>query len=361
MKKTIAIACGDITQLGGIERVVCNFSENLIEFGGYDVIIISVNSNEGLPTYNLSSKVKLIHLGIKKSKSLLKRCFSYIGAVKNICEICRKNYVDIIIGTAAGLNIILYFVKKKNLIKIACEHSNYDYLAFYASLVRRFVYTKLNAVVLLTQKDAENYNFCKNATVIPNTFFSHTKSFSDLQNNVVMSAGRFHKVKGFDLLIESVSLIKDKCADWKFKIFGDGDEKENLVKMVVQKNLENIIEIMPATKNIEKEYCKSSIYVLSSRHEPFGLVLLEAKSCGLPIVSFDCPNGPAEIIRDGIDGILVKNGDVEALSQAILKLIENPRLRRQYGQEAIKDVERFSPKRVFEMWEKLFADLIKER
>jgi len=361
VKKTIAVVCSDITPLGGIERVVCNFSENLIEFGEYDVIIISINSKEGLPIYNLPPKVKLTHLGVRNSRSLLKRCFSYIEAVKKITEICREYDAGIIMGTDTRLNVMLRFVKKKKLIKIACEHNNYDYATYYTSLARRFFYTKLNAVVLLTPKDAENYSFCKTVKVIPNPLPFKAERVSDLKCNTVMSAGRLEKVKGFDILIEAVSLIKDKCADWKFRVFGEGNEKDSLIRLIVQKNMEDIFEIMPVTKDIEKEYCNSSIYALSSRKESFGLVLLEAKSCGLPVVSFNCPNGPAGIVRDGIDGILVENGNIEALSNAILKLIEDPQLRRQYGQEAVKDVERFSPKRIFDMWEELFTGLIKER
>jgi glycosyltransferase involved in cell wall biosynthesis len=176
-----------------------------------------------------------------------------------------------------------------------------------------------------------------------------------------MSVGRFENVKGFDILIEAVSLIKDECVGWKFRIFGDGSEKERLSVLIDQKRLEGIVEIMPAVRDIENEYCNSSMYVLPSRRESFGMAILEAKSCGLPVVSFDCPSGPAEIVRNEVDGILVESGNVEALSQAILKLIKDPQLRQKYGQEAIKDVERFSPKSIFKIWEKLFTKLTKDQ
>jgi len=360
MKKTIAIVCSDIIRLGGIERTVCRLSESLIEFGEYEVIIISLNTSEGAPRYKTSPKVRLIHLSIKNSTSLSRRTFSYPEAIGRISEICRKHDIDIVMGTETRLNILLRFVKGKNLIKIACEHGNYNNAPFHTSLVRRFSYTKMDAVVLLTQRDAACYGFCKNTKVIPNAAPFIAKHLSDLNHNVAMSAGRFEKIKRFDVLIEAVSLIKDQCPGWKFKIFGEGSEQKPLTDLIAGKRLEGIVELVPTVSDIEKEYCNSSIYAMSSKTEAFPMVLLEAKSCGLPVVSFDCPNGPLEIIRNGIDGLLVENGNVEALAQGMLKLIKDPLLRHKYGREAAKDaIERFSPKHIFEMWEKLFDELKK--
>jgi glycosyltransferase involved in cell wall biosynthesis len=144
-----------------------------------------------------------------------------------------------------------------------------------------------------------------------------------------------------------------------FRIFWEGEEYEDLVRLVREKKLEGIIEICPKTDNAEREYRGAGFYVLSSRRDTFPLVLLEAKSCGLPVVSFNCPEGPAHIVQDGVDGILVEDGNVKALSQAILKMIEEPETRKRYGREAAEDaLRRFSPESVFEMWEELFAGLI---
>jgi glycosyltransferase involved in cell wall biosynthesis len=310
-----------------------------------------------MPMYGLDSGVRLTHLKIKSSACLTKRIFSYFGLVKKIAKICNKDDVDIILGTSIPINIMLAFVKKEKLIRIAWGHSNYGYATFYTSAVRRITYPKLDAIVLLTPKDAENYSFCKNTKVIPNPMPFIPKKISALENKIIISAGRLHKDKGFDLLIEAVYSAKDKFGGWIFKIFGEGEERENLLKRIEEKDLSKIIEICPKTDNIEREYCNASIYVLPSREESFALVLAEAKSCGLPVVSFDCPNGPAYIVRDGIDGILVENGNTEALAQAALKLIENPQLRKQYGQEAVKDLDRFSPEVIFEKWDQLFKEI----
>jgi glycosyltransferase involved in cell wall biosynthesis len=178
-----------------------------------------------------------------------------------------------------------------------------------------------------------------------------------LQNNKILLIGRYSYQKNFESIIEAIFLIKEKCYGWQIRIVGDGEDKEKLQALITEKKLENVIFLIPPTSKIEDEYCNASIYAMSSRFEGLPMVLIEAKSCGLPIISFDCPEGPADIVRDGIDGILVENGNIKALSEAILKLVENPDLRKQFGQEALKDIDRFSPKRIFDMWEVLFKEL----
>jgi glycosyltransferase involved in cell wall biosynthesis len=361
MNKTVAIVCSDITQLGGIERAVCTLSESLIGFGGYRVVIISVNSAGGAPVYGVPREAVLVHLGIKNRPGLLSRALLYPGMVKRIAGVCGDCGVGVVIGTDTRLNVLLCFVGGGKLIKIACEHNVYGRATPYTSLARRLTYAGLDAVVLLTRRDAARYGFCGNAAVIPNAAPFAVKRLSSLKHNVVISAGRMEKVKGFDILIEAVSLIRDECVGWKFKVFGDGSEKERLIALAGEKGLEGLVEILPSAGDIESEYRNSSIYALPSRTESFGLVLLEAMSCGLPVAAFDCPHGPAEIVRDGIDGLLAENGSAAALAQALLKLIKAPRLRERYGRAAAKRAAAFVPERVFEMWEKLFDKLAKER
>jgi len=123
--------------------------------------------------------------------------------------------------------------------------------------------------------------------------------------------------------------------------------------------LENTINIMPFSHNIYEEYLKSSIFVLSSRYEGFGLVLIEAMSCGLPCVAFDCPHGPSDIIRDKEDGLIVENGNVEALANAICWMIEHNDERKAMGQRAKQDIARYDIDTVMDIWNKFFSDINK--
>jgi len=211
---------------------------------------------------------------------------------------------------------------------------------------------------LLTNNDAKHYKFHKNAVVIPNSLSFIPKKQSLLENKIILAVGRLCYQKGFERLIEAIALIRKKCNGWQVKIIGNGEDKENLLKHIKETNLEQIITILPPTDKIENEYCNASIYVMSSRYEGLPMVLIEAKSYGVPIVSFNCPEGPSDIIRDGIDGFLVEKDNVKLLSEAILKLIENVELRKSFGNEAVKDIDRFKPACVGILWDKLFAGLI---
>jgi glycosyltransferase involved in cell wall biosynthesis len=216
----------------------------------------------------------------------------------------------------------------------------------------------LDAVVLLTESDAGHYKFHKNAAVIPNSLSFAPQKQSSLKNKVILAVGRLTYQKGFERLVESIALIKEKSIGWQVRIIGDGADKEALQKRIKECGLEDTVVILPPTDKIEDEYRNASIYVMSSRFEGLPMALIEAKSCGLPIVSFDCPEGPSEIVRDGIDGFLVERDNVELLSAAILKLAESEDLRKRFGCEAVKDIDRFKPERVGVLWDKLLSGLI---
>jgi glycosyltransferase involved in cell wall biosynthesis len=162
--------------------------------------------------------------------------------------------------------------------------------------------------------------------------------------------------KGFDLLIEAWNLLPEEFCDWHLYIFGNED-RTMYQKIVEKYQKEKSVHLMSATDDITEEFSKSSLYVMSSRYEGFGLVLAEAMSCGLPCVSFDCPYGPREIITDGKDGLLAKNKDVEDLAYKMSHLMANSELRRIMGKHAIKDVTRYEPHNIMNLWINLFKAL----
>ncbi|MCD7900834.1 MAG: glycosyltransferase [Bacteroides sp.] len=167
------------------------------------------------------------------------------------------------------------------------------------------------------------------------------------------------KVKGFDILIKAWVKVHSYCPDWKLKIYGKSVEKEILVKLIQDLNLSKVVALYDPVTNIQEKYLASSLYVLSSRYEGFGMVLLEAMSCGIPCISFDCPYGPRDIIRDGIDGILVEKENIELLADAIIKLMIDNDLRKSMGQEALNNVEKFKIDQIAKQWNELFHELIK--
>ena len=358
--KSIVIVIQNITYRAGTERAVCNLANIFVQYGGYLPVIVSLYSSNGEAAFPLHENIKIIHLRITKAKNKIEQIVEYVKIANILKKYCLKNGSEFIIGTNIGINIPLSFVNGRELIKIGCEHRIFDDPSIFSKFLRKFCYPKLNAVVALTSSDAKRYSFCKNVKTIPNSLSFIPKNHSDLCSKKILLIGRYTYPKNFENIIEAIALIKKKCSEWQIRIVGDGEDKEKLLTLITEKKLEEIIFLVPPTDNIEEEYLNSSIFVLCSSSEGLPMVLIEAKSCGLPVVSFDCPTGPADIVRNNIDGILVENGNIIALSKAVLKLIENPDLRKRFGQEAVKDIDRFSPARIFQMWESLFKELKKD-
>lgn len=214
-----------------------------------------------------------------------------------------------------------------------------------------------DCVVTLTHADVAYWtNYAPRIEIIPNILTIEPKPVIDYSIKRVICAGRYAPQKGYDLLIEAWRLINRRFNDWHLYIFGNGNREPYQV-LVDRYNLNKNIHLMEATPNIVDEFARSSIYVMSSRFEGFGLVLAEAMACGLPCVSFDCPHGPRDIICNGEDGILVKDGNIEALSQALEHLMLDVNLRQSMGKRAKRNVSRYNPESVMKQWMALFENL----
>lgn len=165
--------------------------------------------------------------------------------------------------------------------------------------------------------------------------------------------------KGFDRLVSAWRIVSRKHPDWTLSIYGDG-MREQLQRQVDEEGVASSCLLKHTVQNIVDKYCESSIFVLSSRYEGFGMVIIEAMACGVPPVSFTCPCGPRDIIADGRDGLLVENGDIEGLAEKICYLIEHEDLRRKMGRQARMDVERFRIEHIAEQWKELFEEALEK-
>jgi glycosyltransferase involved in cell wall biosynthesis len=185
---------------------------------------------------------------------------------------------------------------------------------------------------------------------------------SDLTTKRVLAVGRISYQKGYDRLIEAWWLIADSIPEWKLTIIGqceDLREMDKIQSLITKYRLTNV-EVLPPSKNIVKEYASSSLLVMSSRFEGFPLVLLEGMACGLPCISFDCKCGPKDVITHNVDGLLVKNGDIVGLSQAILYMAENEKERRRMGANALKKAQKYTFTEIMKQWDTLFQSLLSE-
>ena len=198
--------------------------------------------------------------------------------------------------------------------------------------------------------------YAKRVEIIPNMLTITPKKVTDYRTKRVISAGRFMSEKGFDRLLNAWNIINNKFCDWHLYIFGNGD-RTPYQKLADQYQLAGTVHLMPATEDIAKEFSQSSIYVMSSRYEGFGLVLAEAMSCGLPCVSFDCPYGPRDIITDGEDGLLAQDGNIEDLAQKMEQLMADVELRKSMGTKAIHNIARYQPQAIMAKWTNLFESI----
>jgi glycosyltransferase involved in cell wall biosynthesis len=241
---------------------------------------------------------------------------------------------------------------------IAWEHFNVAYASKHPS--RRIAARRCDAIVSLTQKDAEDWlRLFKPRTVvtIPNPVPGFPDRAADLDSKRILALGRLENQKRFDLLIDAFALFAREHPEWCLRICGSGSKEAELRNKMFVLGLQDKIQILPPTHNVTEEYAGASMYVLSSEYEGFPMTLVEAMAAGIPCVSFDCPNGPAEIIKNDHDGFIVPLYDVVALAERMGRLADDVTLRRQMGAAARQNIHRYEIGPIIEQWSALLHNL----
>lgn len=360
---------------GGMEKVLCSKANFFCEEMGYEVIIITTEQRGRNNFFEFSPKIRFIDLGINyddtKNSGIIKRYLSTLIRKRThfskLKKILIKENADICISMFDRDFSFMYKIKdgsKKILEYHFCKKmkiiEQQSTIMKIVQSVRvffwRYIVEKYDKFVVLTEEDKQEWGALKNSIVISNSIPSVPSCSSDLHYRNVLSIGRVSYQKGFDLLIEAWKYVHQKNPDWKLTIVGNGD-KTDLINKSCELGIRDSIEFKSATKNIEDEYLKSSIYVMSSRYEGQGIVLIESQSYGLPIVSFSCPCGPKDIV-DKETGILVDLYNVEELGRSINYLIENEELRRKMGFGAKKKSIQYLEHKIFNKWNNLFNELL---
>lgn len=371
------------TIAGGADRVVIEKANYLAEYG-YDVTIVTDSQHKRATFYPLSSKVQLKDLSIDFEKEYkynpIIRIFLYFNLMKKykkeLSDFLYSEKPDIVI-TTLGRNMDFLTDIKDGSIKIGESHiakpfiRNFHLLeskgpihSLIAKIWMRKVTKnckKLNALVLLTKNDANNWEGYTKTHIIPNPLPFAPISASTCDNKQAIFVARMSEQKGYKYLIHAWNLVHAKHPDWILNIYGDGEEKEIIQKTINQKGLSSVIILRGTTTNIQEKYLESSICILSSRYEGFGMVLLEAMACGVPCVAFDCPYGPSDIIQDGEDGFLVEHLNSNVMAQRICDLIVNDSLRKKMGAKARRNVQRYNKEYIMKEWMSLFEYLIQQK
>lgn len=357
---------------GGLERVLTDKVNWLSEQIGYDVYVLTVNQGSHPLAYPLSDNVSYQDLDVQFHTQ-----YQYSGIQKNICahrlhQLIRTRLLekineispDIIVCTR--LDFLRDIIKIKGNIPLVFEsHSSrlswhFDGSTWLRILQVRWMQRsvrKVQMVVALTNGDAEEWRkLTSRVCIIPNVVHLNESGFySDCQSKTAIFVGRLCIQKDVFSLLRVWKNIHDLHPDWKLKIFGEGELKENIQSVIDR--LDVNVHVYPPTSNIMDQYKECSMLLMTSRFEPFGLVLPEAMSCGLPVIAFDCPYGPADIITDGVDGFLIKDRNENVFAQRVCQLIENPDLRCQMAQNGIASSQRYNVSYIIPQWIQLFEQL----
>ncbi|MDO6658240.1 glycosyltransferase family 4 protein [Anaerobacillus sp. 1_MG-2023] len=377
----------DVYGMGGTVRTVLNVTNYLAQ-SGYDIEVVSVFRHRNIPFFEIDPRIKVtvLHDVVNRKNNqfdMKSKVASKLLKVKSrlihpddeghhffsaLTDIKMYNYIKsidsgILVSTRPSFNIFASKYANKNVKVIGQEHLNF---AIYPERLKRSIvkhYSSLDYLATLTDEDTTDYKeLLSSGSVkvkkLTNSIPKLQGGISSLESKTIIAAGRLVPQKGFDLLIEAFKIVNEKHPDWKLKIFGGGRERQNLLDLIEEKELYNHVVLMGSTPNIDVELTKSSIYALSSRFEGFGMVIVEAMQCGVPVVSFDCPKGPGEIIKHNEDGILVEDGNIEAFADSLIRLIEDEELRKEFSDKGMKNVKRYEIDEIGKKWKETISELI---
>lgn len=358
-KYKICFFSGDISKNGGTERVSTIIANEFVE-RGHEVLFLSYRG--GLKSYYyLDEKVKLYSLGMENYKGYFSR---KIMPYKNLISFFKDNKTDIIID----IDIIysLYTLPIKELIGakvISWEHFNLlENRIKTRVLARRLATLRADRIVTLNKNDMDNYLSItpsfnkKKIKYIYNPAIAKYSQKSNLENKTVISVGRLTYQKNFHLLIKLWKEIEKQNPEWDLVIVGEGEDKESLKELIKHLGVKNIV-ITGFKENIENMYQESSILVMTSRYEGLPMVLLEGQKKGLPIVAFNCPTGPSEIIINGQNGYLIEMGDQQGFIDKLNDLMNDRDKLKEFSDHAIKNSEKFNLNNIIDNWEELFNTL----
>ncbi|MCO5995296.1 glycosyltransferase family 4 protein [Actinoallomurus rhizosphaericola] len=273
---------------------------------------------------------------------------------------------DVLVTTRPAFNLLAARFAPRDVVVVGQEHLHLDaHRAGLKEHLRRW-YPRLDALVTLTEADRRAYTgFLEGAPtrleVIPNALPAGAKPVSGLDAPVIAAAGRMAKVKHYERLIDAFAKVAATRPDWTLRLYGTGPELARLRGVAAFHHLGDKVAFMGRTDDIHAAFAEASIVALSSSFEGFGMTIIEAFAGGVPVVSFDCPQGPREIITHGRDGLLVPAGDTDALADALGELIDDPARRHAMGAAAHQAAARYDIATVARRWETLFTDLIAAR
>jgi glycosyltransferase involved in cell wall biosynthesis len=364
---------------GGVERVVSYKASYFAEQLGYDVTIIVTEGRGRTCYFPLSDQVKVINfeLGFEAlwCVSFIKKVFLYLSKQYQYRKLLKAELMRIRPDiTISMLRREINFLTKipdgsKKIGELHVNRTNYRNFEVNESNALKNLFAKLwmrnlvgklkglDQLVVLTDKSKAMWLELSNVSVIPDPITIEVKSEevkSEKCSKRIVTIGRYAYQKGYDLLLQAWAEVEKHYPDWTLDIYGQGD-RTSYCQLMGDLGIDiNRCHLNGPVEDVVKVYQDSSVFVLSSRFEGFGLVLVEAMACGIPVVSYDCPAGPDEIITDGYDGLLVSAGDIHALAEKLMVMMADENLRKRLGEQARQSARRYDMASVAKQWTTLF-------
>lgn len=353
---------------GGLERLLADQMNMLVEMYGYEVHLATVNQGDHPLPYPLHPNIvhtdlgvglhhKYRYHGLRRLVKTIQLEYNYITRMRRLI---REWCPDIVVLMRFEHWEVYFSVGQTPLVMEChsmCRCNLFGGTALQHSWVNlsKRLARRAAIVVTLTEGDAKDWlRYTNRVCVIPNVVhLNMSGTYSDQKSKSVIFAGRLSPQKDVFSLLRIWKLVHDCHPDWVLNVYGEGEQEEEFRKEVETMNI-NIVLHSPTDAIMEK-FRESSMLVLTSEFEPFGLVIPEAMSCGLPVVSFDCPFGPESIITDGVDGFLVRNRSISDFADRICQLIEDKPLRIRMGKAAFLSAQRYAADKIMPLWNNLFT------
>lgn len=360
-----------ITSLGrgGAERTASVLAGAWAEHGNEVTLITLVQDD--VPAFPLHAAINLRQLKVRggTARNIFHGIVRQLRTVRALRAAIRESRPDFVVSFMDITNVLTLFAARGLGVPVIITehvHPAYYRIGWYWEALRRLVYHRADALVcvsrpvldwLQTKIKVRGYVVPNPVDLGPQPMFSKPRKTECDAARKIVGMGRLVEQKGFDLLLEAFSRIADRHRSWSLQILGDGPLMADLQTKARMLNLGQRVEFTGALADPFSVLRGADLFVFSSRFEGFGNALCEAMACGLPVISFDCPSGPSDIVRQGVDGLLVPAEDVTGLSVAMEELMSDDRRRLQFAARAPEVLARFGIKPILGLWEQIFVDL----
>ncbi|MFW1968557.1 glycosyltransferase family 4 protein [Acinetobacter guillouiae] len=337
----ILFVINSLKSRSGTERVAISLANYLSNFPSSEITIINRDTDKKNAAYLVDDRVKILDLN-----------GSYLDFFLKLKENIKKHKYDFLVVHNMGRLSLLCLFLSKFVNIISFEHSSFISRSLLVRYLSKIFYSKIYKVVVLTKNEYQNFSAIHNNVIhVPNftSYYDASREIVDKNRNIVLSIGRLDDNKNIIHILKAWHNKIDILSDWELHIYGDGDQKSTLLDFIVKKKISNVY-FKGITNNPNLAYETANFFVMSSKFEGLPMVLIEAQCFGLPIISYNCPYGPSDVIKDAENGFLIENQNIEKFSEALEQLITSKKLLKEFSEKSLLNAENFNPEKIVNVW-----------